>query len=97
MMIEEKVERLKLKPIDEQAYHEHLKPLQLRGVDVTQWKYYKITDLGLAFCSEEYLYRTPIEELIKSDSKLFIGKKTIAERIDSIMFRIQLVLRKWIK
>ncbi|MEK4302407.1 hypothetical protein MKY30_23905 [Oceanobacillus sp. FSL W8-0428] len=93
-MIEEKIKQLKIKPIDDDIYHKHLKPMQLRGIDISQWKYYKITNYGPMFFTDEYLSITPIEELMKSDSKL-VGNKTIAERIDSIMFRIQLVLWKW--
>lgn len=64
-----KVNALRLLPIDNKIYKEHLKATEESGCKVSQFKYYKMFDSTPMFYSLNYLNNNSIEELVKKDKK----------------------------
>lgn len=66
-----KIAALGLIPIDKKAYIKYIKPhektYKKSGIDVNQFKYYKLYEQKPMFYSVEYLTQTPIKDLLESD------------------------------
>ncbi|HFJ9293599.1 TPA: hydrolase [Bacillus cereus] len=66
-----KITALGLLPIDKKAYIKYLKPHEKvnkkAGIDVNQFKYYKLYEQEPMLYSIEYLTQTPIRDLLERD------------------------------
>lgn len=85
MSIKNKVNLLGLKKVDDDIYYKYLREMELKGVEVGRWKYYKYygkNNKQIMFYSLEYLSKHTIDELVQKDNenkKLF--EPSIIERL----------------
>ena len=95
-----KLNTLSIEHMTDDIYHEHLRPLQLIGVDVSEHKYYKMYGDTPMFYSAEYLNRHSLEELIQSDKEnkeRFCPSffKRIWMKIEGIRLKVYLLYKKY--
>jgi hypothetical protein len=75
-----KIAALGLIPIDKKAYIKYLKShekaYKKAGIDINQFKYYKLYDQKPMFYSVEYLMQTTIKDLLERDkgNQIRLGK-----------------------
>ncbi|OAB31767.1 hypothetical protein PMSD_18455 [Paenibacillus macquariensis subsp. defensor] len=69
MNVQEKMMKLNIQPVNDKVYLQHLRQLDLLGVDVTEQKYYKMYRDTPMFYSDEYLNKHSIDTLLEADKR----------------------------
>lgn len=68
-VLQKKIDKLGLSPIDEEVYNKHLKHMENIGVGVRHFKYYKLYGQYFMPYSQEYIIGNQIEHLLKRDKE----------------------------
>lgn len=95
LFFEEKIHRLKLKPITKEIYDEHLKLFEGRSIDTSRFTFYKrVSKNEVMLYSTEYILSTPYKELKQKQRHRLISR--IKLKIEAKLLRLDLYLRKMI-
>lgn len=95
MNLSEKMERLNIRPINDIVYHETIKPMELRGADLSKYKYYKKIDNETMLYSESYLESLSYKELKSAQRR--IKKIYLKAKIEGTILRLQLKWKQFVK
>ena len=89
--LQEKMDKLNIKPVTDEIYLSHQRDYQHIGIDVSPHKYYKQYGDVFMFYTEEYLVDNTLSDLMETDKhnkKMF--KRSLLSRLDDWLFSIRL-------
>lgn len=91
--LQRKIKKLQLHPVNDEVYHSELKDLDIKGHDVSGFKYYKKFNNKIMLYSETYLVNNTLDDLIEANKKVhMLFNPSICKRIVDKLFALRM---KW--